>query len=121
MNSDKEYRSKVFRENLDRLIDLHDMTKSSLAEKIEISSPAVYHWYSDPAFPTIPVMIRICDVLDCTPNDLFLTDEEKRSGDSETVSKEAYYSLLKATQQAVEVIQSQQKQIDLDNKGLKIF
>jgi len=51
---------------------MHDFTLEELADKIGTSRGDVHNWENEKSnrHPSITSLIKICDILHCTPNDL---------------------------------------------------
>lgn len=68
-----------FRENLLHLRAVHGLTQEQLAEQVGVSRQSVAKWESDKSYPEMDKLIYLCQIFDCSLDDLVqgdLTDSE---------------------------------------------
>ena len=56
--------------NLKAEIEHSAKTKSQIAVEVGISKPTLSQYLSGRALPSLPTFARLCDVLDCSANDI---------------------------------------------------
>lgn len=47
-----------------------------LAQEMGIETKAVYSWANGSVIPSVPTLLRLCEAIGCTPNDLIWKNEE---------------------------------------------
>ena len=67
-----------FRDNLLRLRATHNMTQEQLAMLLGVSRQAVTKWESDRSYPEMDKLIKMCQVFDCTLDELVQGDLTER-------------------------------------------
>ena len=68
-----------FLENLERLLDLHDMKRSELAKSIGITQPTITAWYSKGCDNvSLSILRKICNLFHITLDELIYGDIEHR-------------------------------------------
>ena len=66
------------KEKIEKLMLSQGYKKYSLAEKAEVAYPTIQNWYSNRNYqPSLESLIKVCDVLNISLSQLFLTDEEE--------------------------------------------
>lgn len=63
-----------FRDNLQHLRDLQDMSQADLAQQLGVSRQSVAKWEAEKSYPEMDKLIRICDLFDCSLDDLVRGD-----------------------------------------------
>ena len=63
-----------FRDNLQHLRDLQDMSQADLAQRIGVSRQSVAKWEAEKSYPEMDKLIRICDLFGCSLDDLVRGD-----------------------------------------------
>lgn len=63
-----------FRDNLLYLRASHDLTQEQLAEQLGVSRQSVAKWESDKSYPEMDKLICMCQIFDCTLDDLVQGD-----------------------------------------------
>ena len=67
-----------FLENLEHLLDLHDMNKSELAKSIGITQPTITAWYSKGCDNvSLSILRKICNLFHITLDELIYGKTEK--------------------------------------------
>ena len=77
-----------FRENLLHLRSVHGMTQEQLAEQVGVSRQSVAKWESDKSYPEMDKLIYLCQIFDCSLDDLVqgdLTNSEPAIKEPSTV------------------------------------
>lgn len=74
-----------FRENLLHLRAVHGLTQEQLAEQVGVSRQSVAKWESDKSYPEMDKLIYLCQIFDCSLDDLVQGDLTS----SEPAAKEA--------------------------------
>ncbi len=64
---DKEQQIK---ENLKREIETSPKSKSQIAQEVGISKPTLSQYLSGRILPTVVTLAKLCDVLDCSADDI---------------------------------------------------
>lgn len=70
-----------FRENLLHLRALHNMTQEQLAEQLGVSRQSVTKWESDKSYPEMDKLIGMCQIFDCTLDELVQGDLTGRTAE----------------------------------------
>ena len=97
-----EIRDNVKR-NLGYYLSLRGLSQKELAERLDVSQPAVTNWIKGKNSPDIEVVAKICDILEISVSDLFGKDEEVRASDIERKVLEQYRKKPEL-QQAVNIL-----------------
>lgn len=63
-----------FRDNLQHLRDLQDMSQADLAQRIGVSRQSVAKWEAEKSYPEMDKLIKICDLFGCSLDDLVRGD-----------------------------------------------
>ncbi|WP_428420479.1 helix-turn-helix transcriptional regulator [Paraeggerthella hominis] len=63
-----------FRDNLQHLRDLQDMSQADLAQQIGVSRQSVAKWEAEKSYPEMDKLIKICDLFGCSLDDLVRGD-----------------------------------------------
>lgn len=63
-----------FRENLLHLRAVHNLTQEQLAEQMGVSRQSVAKWESDKSYPEMDKLIYLCQIFDCSLDDLVQGD-----------------------------------------------
>jgi transcriptional regulator with XRE-family HTH domain len=69
------------------------LTKNDLAERTGIAKSTIYHWVNGVHSPNVPSILKLCEVMELTPNQLL--------GVEDTQYARPVFSRLKALQKAV--------------------
>ncbi len=67
-----------FRENLLYLRAAHGMTQEQLAEQLGVSRQSVTKWESDKSYPEMDKLIKLCQIFDCTLDEMVQGDMTDR-------------------------------------------
>ena len=70
-----------FRENLQHLRETRAMTQSELAMLVGVSRQSVTKWEAEKSYPEMDKLIRLCELFDCTIDDLVRGDLTGRAPD----------------------------------------
>lgn len=70
-----------FRDNLQHLRATRGMTQEQLAMMVGVSRQSVTKWESERAYPEMDKLLKICQVFDCTIDDLVQGDLTTRAGE----------------------------------------
>lgn len=70
-----------FRDNLQHLRSTRNMTQEQLAMLVGVSRQSVTKWEAERAYPEMDKLIKICDIFDCTIDDLVSGDLTQRPSD----------------------------------------
>ncbi len=62
---------KTIKENLKNEIETSNKSKATIAEELGISRPTLSQYLSGKIFPSLPTFAKLCDVLDCSADDIF--------------------------------------------------
>ncbi len=65
----KDY-EEIIKTNLKNEIENNAKTKSQIAKEVGISKPTLSQYISGRALPTIVTLAKLCDVLDCSADDI---------------------------------------------------
>lgn len=68
-----------FRDNLLRLRAMHNLTQEQLAEKLGVSRQSVSKWEANKSYPEMDKLIALCEIFDCTLDELVQGDPTKRT------------------------------------------
>lgn len=71
-----------FRENLQHLRASRNMTQEQLAMLLGVSRQSVSKWEAERAYPEMDKLLRLCDLFECTLDDLVTGDMTARSADA---------------------------------------
>ena len=63
-----------FRENLQHLRATHNMTQEQLAMLLGVSRQSVTKWESEKSYPEMDKLLRMCQIFDCTLDELVQGD-----------------------------------------------
>ena len=63
-----------FRENLQHMRAAHNMTQEQLAMLLGISRQSVTKWESEKSYPEMDKLLRMCQIFDCTLDELVQGD-----------------------------------------------
>ncbi|WP_080802751.1 helix-turn-helix transcriptional regulator [Arabiibacter massiliensis] len=63
-----------FRDNLQHLRDTQDMSQADLAQQLGVSRQSVAKWEAEKSYPEMDKLIKICDLFDCSLDDLVRGD-----------------------------------------------
>lgn len=72
-----------FRENLQYLRSTRDMSQADLAQHLDVSRQSVAKWEAEKSYPEMDKLIRICDLFDCSLDELVRGDLTGAEGKSE--------------------------------------
>ena len=96
-----------FLQNLEHLLDLHDMKKSELAKSIGITQPTITAWYSKGCDNvSLSILRKICNVFHITLDELIYGETETISFNVKNYSTEELQVIRTVTQ----FIQSSRKE-----------
>lgn len=88
-----------FLENLEYLLDLHDMKKSELAKSIGITQPTITAWYSKGCDNvSLSILRKICNLFHITLDELIYGRTDKISFDINNYSHEELQVIRTVTQ-----------------------
>lgn len=97
-----------FLENLEQLLDTHDMKKSELAKSIGITQPTITAWYSKGCDNvSLSILRKICNLFHITLDELIYGETKKISFYVDNYSTEELQVIRTVTQ----FIQSSRKEI----------
>lgn len=97
-----------FLENLEQLLDTHDMKKSELAKSIGISQPTITAWYSKGCDNvSLSILRKICNLFHITLDELIYGETKKISFYVDNYSTEELQVIRTVTQ----FIQSSRKEL----------
>ena len=68
-----------FRDNLQYLRATHSMTQEQLAMMVGVSRQSVTKWEAERAYPEMDKLLKLCQIFDCTLDDLVTGDLTARS------------------------------------------
>lgn len=74
-----------FRDNLQHLRATRNMTQEQLAMLLGVSRQSVTKWEAEKSYPEMDKLIRICQVFDCTLDDLVMGDLTERPAEEAPV------------------------------------
>lgn len=74
---------------LNILLKKSDMTRDEIAKKLFISKSSLNKYAEGKVDPSFEMLLRICDILECTPNDIFGIETKNN------MSKEEYNELIR--------------------------
>lgn len=60
----------AFQRNLRAIRAARHLSQAALAAKLGVSSPQINHWESGRNSPTLSTVTKLCEALDCKPEDL---------------------------------------------------
>ncbi len=60
----------IIKKNLKIEIENSEKSKSQIAAELGISKPTLSQYLSGRAMPSLPTFARLCDVLDCSADDI---------------------------------------------------
>lgn len=83
-----------FRENLLHLRATHHMTQEQLAVLLGVSRQSVTKWESDKSYPEMDKLIKMCEIFDCTLDELVLKDLTDRAPASPDAADEGELAVL---------------------------
>ena len=63
-----------FRENLQHMRAAHNMTQEQLAMLLGVSRQSVTKWESEKSYPEMDKLLRMCQIFDCTLDELVQGD-----------------------------------------------
>lgn len=63
-----------FRENLQYLRSTRDMSQADLAQQLDVSRQSVAKWEAEKSYPEMDKLIRICDLFECSLDELVRGD-----------------------------------------------
>ena len=63
-----------FRNNLQHLRATHAMTQEQLAMMLGVSRQSVTKWEAERAYPEMDKLLKLCQIFDCTLDDLVTGD-----------------------------------------------
>ncbi|MDO4538371.1 MAG: helix-turn-helix transcriptional regulator, partial [Coriobacteriales bacterium] len=72
-----------FRDNLQHLRATRNMTQEQLAMLMGVSRQSVSKWEAEKAYPEMDKLIKLCDLFDCTLDDLVKGDLTSRETEPE--------------------------------------
>ena len=75
-----------FRDNLQHLRDTRNMTQSELAMLVGVSRQSVAKWEAEKSYPEMDKLLKLCDLFECTLDDLVRGDLTGRAPDPATTS-----------------------------------
>ncbi len=97
-----------FLQNLEHLLDLHDMKRSELAKSIGITQPTITAWYSKGCDNvSLSILRKICNLFQITLDELIYGETETISFSVKNYSTEELQVIRTVTQ----FIQSSRKEI----------
>ena len=67
----------IFSKNLKKALKDRNMTLSSLANKLNLHRTNVCRWTTGKVVPRIDTLMKICEILEISPNELLGYDKEK--------------------------------------------
>ena len=67
----------IFSKNLQNVLKSKQVTKRALAEMLSLPEQNVGRWTTGKVIPRIDTLLRICECLEVTPNELLGYDKEK--------------------------------------------
>ncbi len=73
----------IFSNNLKKYCNMKKIKPADIARLLDVSTATTTRWFNGINFPTVERIIKICEYLDCSINDLFddgkgeYSDEEK--------------------------------------------
>ena len=70
-----------FRDNLQHLRDTRNMTQSELAMLVGVSRQSVAKWEAEKSYPEMDKLLKLCDLFECTLDDLVRGDLTGRAPD----------------------------------------
>lgn len=70
-----------FRDNLQHLRSTRNMTQEQLAMLLGVSRQSVSKWEAERAYPEMDKLLRLCDMFDCTLDELVCGDMTDRAAD----------------------------------------
>lgn len=75
--------NEIFSNNLIKYCEIKKIKPADIARLLDVSTATTTRWFNGINFPTVERIIKICEYLECTINDLFndgngeYSDEEK--------------------------------------------
>lgn len=72
-----------FRENCQYIRSVHDITQEQLAEQLGVSRQTVNKWEAGKAYPEIEKLVKMCDLFDCSLDELARGDLPASRTDNE--------------------------------------
>ncbi|WP_080803815.1 helix-turn-helix transcriptional regulator [Arabiibacter massiliensis] len=78
-----------FRDNLQHLRATRNMTQEQLAMLLGVSRQSVSKWEAERAYPEMDKLLRLCDLFDCTLDELVCGDATERSAEEAACMPEA--------------------------------
>lgn len=82
-----------FRDNLLHLRAVHNLTQEQLAEQLGVSRQSVTKWESDKSYPEMDKLIALCQIFDCTLDELVQGDLTNRPA-PEPAEPETVYEVV---------------------------
>lgn len=70
-----------FRDNLQHLRSTRNMTQEQLAMLLGVSRQSVTKWEAEKSYPEMDKLIKICQIFDCTLDDLVTGDLTARAAE----------------------------------------
>lgn len=85
-----------FAENLRELRKQFGFSQEDLAEKLEVSRQAVSKWENNTAYPELDKLLILCDLFNCTMDDLLKGEIKEKNGVSKKIYEEHMNTFAKA-------------------------
>lgn len=64
-------------QNIRREIENSGLSKSEIAKRLGVSKPTVSQYCSGRAQPTLATLAKLCEILDCSADDILSVDKSK--------------------------------------------